>query len=77
MEEFLNKWQTLIGSALGPFLAVILSAIGFWIKSIIDNKKERKEFLRRIEVGITRSLDDTFKTRIKLQYFVSRLRTLY
>lgn len=76
MEEYINKWQTLIGSALGPFLAVILSAIGFWIKSIMESKKERKESLRRIEIGITRSLDDTFKTRIKLQYFVSRLRTL-
>jgi len=35
MEEFVNKWQTLIGSALGPFLAVILSAIVFWIKSTL------------------------------------------
>lgn len=76
MEEFINKWQTLIGSALGPFLAVVLSAISFWIKSAIGSKNERKEFLRRIEIGITRSLDDTFKTRIKLQYFVSRLRKL-
>jgi hypothetical protein len=76
MEEFINKWQTLIGSALGPFLAVILSAIGFWIKSAIEEKKERKEFLRRIEISVTRSLDDTYKTRQKLQYFVSRLRTL-
>ena len=29
MEEFINKWQTLVGSALGPFLAVTLSAVGF------------------------------------------------
>ena len=76
MEEFINKWQTLIGSALGPFLAVVLSVSGFWIKSSIGSKNERKEFLRRIEIGITRSLDDTFKTRVKLQYFVSRLRKL-
>ena len=73
---FINTWQTLIGAALGPFLAVILSAIGFWIKSAIGSKEERKEFLRRIEIGITRSLDDTYKTRQKLQFFVSRLRTL-
>lgn len=76
MEGFIDKWQVLIGGALGPFLAVILSAIGFWIKSAIENKNERKEFLRRIEIGITRSFDDTFKTRLKLQYFVSRLRSL-
>lgn len=76
MQEHLDEWQTLIGSALGPFLAVILSAIGFWIKSTIESEKERKEYLRRIEIGITRSLDDTFKTRIKLQFFVSRLKKL-
>src|SRR3990167_10357852 len=74
--KFLDTWQTLIGAALGPFLAVLLSAIGFWIKSIVENKRERKEFLRRIEVGITRSLEDTYKTRQKLLYFVSRLKNL-
>ena len=74
--QFLDSWQTLVGAALGPFLAVVLSALGFWIKSVIENKKERKEFLRRIKVGITRSLDDTYKTRQKLLFFVSRLRNL-
>ena len=74
--KFLDTWQTLIGAALGPFLAVLLSAVGFWIKSIVENKRERKEFLRRIEVGITRSLEDTYKTRQKLLYFVSRLNNL-
>lgn len=76
MEDFLHKWQTLIGSALGPFLAIILSAIGFWIKSILEKHKEKKEYLRRVEIGITRSLDDTFKARIKLQDFVLKLRKL-
>ena len=76
MEDFINKWQTLIGSALGPFLAVIFSAIGFWIKSKLEDRKERKEYLRRIEISVTRSLDDTYKTRLKLQNFVSRLRAL-
>lgn len=74
--KFLDTWQTLVGAALGPFLAVVLSAFGFWVKSDIENKKERKEFLRRIEVGITRNLDDTYKTRQKLLFFVSRLRDL-
>ncbi len=55
MEGFITKWQILIGSALGPFLAIMLSALGFLLKSIFKNKKERKENLRRIEVGITRS----------------------
>lgn len=74
--RFLDTWQTLVGAALGPFLAVLLSVIGFWIKSVVENKRERKEFLRRIEVGITRSLEDTYKTRQKLLYFVSRLNNL-
>src|SRR3990172_6887922 len=76
MEASIKEWQTLIGSALGPFFAVILSAIVFLIKSANESKKEREEFLRRIEISITRSLDDTFKTRVKLQYFVLRLRNL-
>jgi hypothetical protein len=76
MEEFINKWQTLIGSALGPFLAVIFSALGFWLKSKIEEGKERKEHLRRVEISVTRTLDDTYKTRLKLQNFVSRLKTL-
>lgn len=74
--KFFDTWQTLVGAAFGPFFAVVLSAIGFWIKSVIENKKERKEFLRRIEVGITRSLEDTYKTRQKLFDFVLRLRNL-
>lgn len=72
MEEFIKNWQTLIGGALGPFLL----GLGFWIKEIIKTKKERKEFLRRIEISITRSLDDTNKTRQKLQHFVSKLKNL-
>lgn len=75
--KFLDTWQTLVGAALGPFLAVVLSAIGFWIKSIVENKRERKEFLRRIEVGITRSLDDTYKTRQKLKCFNTDVSSLF
>lgn len=76
MEEFINKWQTLVGSALGPFLAVILSAIGFWIKSAIEGKKERKEFLRRIEISTTRSLNDTYTVREQLKRFTLLIKNL-
>ncbi|MBU1202987.1 hypothetical protein KKH39_03025 [Patescibacteria group bacterium] len=72
MTEFLLKWQTLIGAALGPFLL----GLGAWLKGVMSKKEERKEHLRRIEISITRSLDDTYKTRQKLQDFVSRLRIL-
>ncbi len=74
--SFLDKWQTLIGAALGPFLAVILSAIGFWIKSILENKRERKEHLRRIEIGITRSLSDIYVVEEQLRLFADRLQKL-
>ncbi|TAL49467.1 hypothetical protein EPN83_00370 [Patescibacteria group bacterium] len=74
--NFINEWQELIGAALGPFLAVILSAIGFWIKSVIEDKKERKEFLRRIEISLARSLNDIFTAREQLRWFSSRVKNL-
>ena len=73
---FMEKWQGLIGSALGPFLAVVLSAIGFWIKSVIENRKERREFLRRIEISLARSLNDTFTAREQLKWFSGRIKDL-
>lgn len=76
MKEFINNWQTLIGSALGPFLAVILSAIGFWIKSANESRRERKEFLRRIEISLARSLNDTFTAREQLKWFSQRVKNL-
>jgi len=76
MEEFLNKWQSLIGSALGPFLAVILSAIGFWIKSALEGKRERKESLRRIEISMARSLNDVFTVREQLKWFSGRIKEM-
>ena len=74
--NFIEKWQGLIGSALGPFLAVVLSAIGFWIKSVIESKKERKEFLRQIEISMARSLNDTFVAREQLKWFSGRIKNL-
>ena len=74
--NLIEKWQGLIGSALGPFLAVVLSAIGFWIKSVIESKKERKEFLRQIEISMARSLNDTFTAREQLKWFSGRIKDL-
>jgi len=73
---FLDRWQTLIGAALGPFLAVILSAVGFLIKSLLENRSVRKENHRRIEIGVTRSLNDVYTIREQLNQFVERLRGL-
>lgn len=74
--HFIKEWQELIGAALGPFLAIILSATGFWIKSIIEDKKERKEFLRRIEISLARSLNDIFTAREQLRWFSGRVKNL-
>lgn len=76
MEDFLYKWQELIGAALGPFLGVILAAIGFWVKGWIERKRERRETLRRIEIAITRSLNDSFVAREQLKRFAKLLRKL-
>ncbi len=74
--DFIYKWQTLIGSALGPFLAVTLSALGFLIKSILEKRMQRKETLRQIEVGITSSLNDFYGVREQLKYFVCTVNKL-
>lgn len=76
MGEFISKWQTLIGSFLGPFLAVGISVIVFLIKSNRERKNERKEFLRRIEISMARSLNDTFTLREQLKWFSQRIRGL-
>ena len=74
--DSLYKWQALAGAWLGPFLAVILSAIGFLIKSKLDQRAERKEFLRRIEVEITSTLNDVYNAREQLKYFVGMVKKL-
>ena len=76
MEEFLNKWQTLIGASLGAFLAVIGSLITYAINSANERRKERKEFLRRIEISITQSLDSTYKMRQQLKQIAQRIKDL-
>ncbi|HUD02492.1 MAG TPA: hypothetical protein VMR46_00525 [Candidatus Paceibacterota bacterium] len=76
MGDFLNKWQTLIGAGLGPFLAVILSAIGFSIKSKLEKNAEIRETMRRIEVGSTAALNDIYFTRAQLRDFAKKIRAL-
>lgn len=74
--EFIREWQTLLGSALGATLAVLGSIFLYWIKIIHEKSNLRKECLRRVEIGITRSLEDTYKMQKKLHNFVERLRSL-
>ena len=74
--DFLREWQTLVGSALGPFLAIILTGIGALINSWVARARERAEALRRIEVDSARALNDIFFSREKLKFFVKQLRKL-
>lgn len=74
--RFLDHWQTLVGSTVGPFLAVILSAIGYLIVRAIEARKEYKEMLRRIEISTTRSLEGIYRVRWTLKNFVSRVNGL-
>lgn len=79
MEEvtnLLSRWQELTGAALGPFLAVMLSAIGFGIKLILDNRREHKEYLRRVEVSVTVALNDTYAARGQLMKLAGMIREL-
>lgn len=72
MEE-IYKWQELIGSLLGPFLAIILSIFGFWLKSHIEFLRSLRENFRRIEVSLTRSINDLYDVREELRGFIERL----
>jgi hypothetical protein len=79
VQEIINtidKWQELIGAVLGPFLAVLFSAIGFWIKLILDSKREHREFLRRVEVSVTVALNDTYAARGQLIKLAGMIREL-
>ena len=72
----LDHWQTLVGAALGPFLAIILSGIGFWIGTKYKAWQDKKEAIRLVEVSMTRGINNMFSTRKKLENFIERLRQL-
>ncbi|MCK5211904.1 hypothetical protein KAJ89_04340 [Candidatus Parcubacteria bacterium] len=71
--DFFEKWQTLIGSALGAFIAIIGSLFVFFIKSNIAARLEKKEYLRIIEISITRTLNDLHVVREEMKSFNDRL----
>jgi len=74
--DFIYKWQDLTGAALGPFLAIILSAIGFLIKERWEEKRARKEAHRRIEIAVSQSLNDSFVLREQLKWMAARIKEL-
>ncbi len=74
--EFIEKWQTLIGSALGPFLAIILSAIGFLAKGWLQKKLARKEAIRRAEIAFSQTLSHINVAIMQLEHFVRMARSI-
>ncbi|MCF7812176.1 hypothetical protein K9M59_01060 [Candidatus Gracilibacteria bacterium] len=74
--EFLEKWQTLVGAALGAFLAIISSLVVFAIKKRWEEKQERREALRRAEVCFSQSLNHVFNCEMQLEDFVQRVKKL-
>jgi hypothetical protein len=72
----LYRWQELAGAVSGPFIAVLLSAVSYKIGRWTEKSQQEKESLRRIEVGVTYTLNSIATMRQKLLYFVASLRNL-
>lgn len=72
--EFIEKWQTLIGSALGPFLAIMISVSGFLVKGKFKKISDRKESIRRAEIAFSQTLNHILTSVIQLEDFVERVR---
>jgi hypothetical protein len=73
---FINQWQTLIGSALGPFLAIIFSILGYYAKSKYEESKQIDDNIRTVDTAIVRTLNDLYASRLLLEQFTQRLRMI-
>lgn len=71
--NFILQNQSFIGAAIGPFVAVIFAALGYWLKGTLDRYKERKEYSRTIETFITMSLNDIINIREQLKIFSNNI----
>ncbi len=77
MKQVLSeRWQTLIGSALGPFLSIILSAIGFYIEQKWKQQKEKKEAIRRAEISFSQTLTHINIAVTQLEEFINRVNAI-
>lgn len=74
--EFIKEWQTLIGSALGPFLAIILSALGFLLKGLLQKRSNRREAIRRAEIAFSQTLSHLLVAVSQLEDFIVRAKTI-
>lgn len=74
--DFIDKWQALIGSALGPFLAIILSAGGYLVKIWLQKKSKKREAIRRAEIAFSQTLSHINVAVKQLEDFLERSRSV-
>lgn len=74
--EFVLTHQSLIGAALGPFLAIMLSLSAFLLKRLVEKRANRIESFRRVEVALTQSINDLLALIDQLKEFTSRVQTI-
>lgn len=74
--DLFKNWQTLIGSAIGIFFAAIIPLLGFYFRKKYQQRHERKESLRRIEIATTMTLNTLYTTVQQLEAFVQRVKDI-
>lgn len=74
--EFLFKWQTLVGSFLGPFLAIFLSYAAYLLKEEFQKRKDRKEAIRRAEITFAITINQLHVTIKQLNDFITRVKKI-
>jgi hypothetical protein len=72
----LYRWQDLVGAFLGPFVAVILSALSYLVGRRVESRRQERETMRRVEVSVTYSLNSIASMRKKLQQIAGSVRRL-
>lgn len=74
--QFLDTWQTLVGSALGPFFAIFLAVIAYVAKEKWLAYRARKEGLRIVEISTVGTFNDLYDIKYRLLDFVARIRKI-
>lgn len=69
MEEFLNKWQSLIGAFLGALIPIVFS-IALLLR---QNNKKFLNNLAELDILLAISLTETYAARKELELFIERM----
>lgn len=70
--NILQQWQTLTGVLLGSFIGALMSLLGFYFGNKFEKARQRKEGRRRIEISVTRTVNDMHTVKISLLQFIKR-----